>query len=352
MNGKDIFRRNGRLTLAFCAFASPVMAQDDFSVTVAEREALLSNSMKAMEPEINARAEAQGRQVAELANLFLSALETIAPLPGVEIFPGGGEREVPIVGRDKAVSAAADWLGDWWEGRSREQITTRQRELLERDLPGLIERIEQNRAQVAEEQRQRDFDEQVRQYRETVYGPPRPNEFMGRYENEMHAAFGDYTTGLASSIGDARAVRSPDPELDRVLATDPRSPFTTTVESPSGISTGGFTGEEGLNIAGVLNVLAFDSGNLQDGDQVRLTVRDSRGVILSRNITLTFGGSTSRLSARRGLVNVTITALNEGTSPPNTGGLRVSGDVAGSRRGNFNLTRGQSGTLAVRVLGN
>ena len=102
----------------------------------------------------------------------------------------------------------------------------------------------------------------------------------------------------------------------------------------------------------MLNVLAFDSGNLQDGDRVRLTVRDSRGVVLSRNITLTFGGTTSRTLARRGLVNVTITALNEGSSPPNTGGLRVSGDVAGSRSGNFNLSVGRSGTLAVRVLGN
>lgn len=170
-------------------------------------------------------------------------------------------------------------------------------------------------------------------------------------EANLHLSLAGQTTGLASSLGDARPIRSPDPELERVLATDPRSPFVTTVETPSGVSTGGFSGEEGLNIAGVLNVLAFDSGNLQDGDRVRLTVRDSRGVVLSRTITLTFGGSNAAVSVRRGLVNVTITALNEGTDPPNTGGLRVSGDVSGQRNGNFNLRTGQSGTLAVRVLG-
>lgn len=170
-------------------------------------------------------------------------------------------------------------------------------------------------------------------------------------ETQMQSNLAGSTTGLTSPIGGARTQREMD-ELHNLLAATPDGPFVATVESPSGVSTGDFTGEEGLNIAGVLNVFAFDSGSLQDGDRVRLTVRDSRGIVLSKTITLTFGGQTSRVSARRGLVNVTIRALNEGSSPPNTGGLRVSGDVAGSRSGNFNLTTGGSGTLAVRVLGN
>lgn len=171
-------------------------------------------------------------------------------------------------------------------------------------------------------------------------------------ETQLQSSLAGSTTGLVSAVGDARPFPSPDLELERILSTEVRSPFVATVETPSTMATGNFTGEEGLNVAGVLNVFAFDSGNLQDGDRVRLTVRDSRGVVLRRNITLTFGGRTSRLSAQRGLVNVTITALNEGAVPPNTGGLRVSGDVAGSRSRNFNLRTGASGTIAVRVLGN
>lgn len=172
-----------------------------------------------------------------------------------------------------------------------------------------------------------------------------------REELEAQGYLTSQTTGLASPLGNARTQRDAE-ELRQVLATTPDGPFVATVESPSGTSTGGFSGEEGLNIAGVLNVFAFDSGQLQDGDRVRLTVRDSRGVVFNQTITLTFGGRTSRVSTTRGLVNVTITALNEGTDPPNTGGLRVSGDVAGNRNGNFDLNVGQSGTLAVRVLGN
>ena len=105
-----------------------------------------------------------------------------------------------------------------------------------------------------------------------------------------------------------------------------------------------------MNIAGILNIFAFDSAT-QDGDRVQLTVRDSRGTILSRAITLTNAGSSANVLARRGIANVTITALNEGRYPPNTGGLRVRGSVSGVRSGNFNLSRVQSGTLTVRVLG-
>lgn len=174
---------------------------------------------------------------------------------------------------------------------------------------------------------------------------------LSSQENQLQSSLAGQTTGLANTIGDARSQREIS-ELTQALATTPNGPFVATVESPSSVATGDFSGEEGLNIAGILNVFAYDSGRLQDGDRVRLTIRDSRGVVYSGSVTLTFAGTTIRRSARRGIVNVTITALNEGSSPPNTGGLRVSGDVEGSRSGNFELTTGRSGTLVVRVLGN
>lgn len=171
-------------------------------------------------------------------------------------------------------------------------------------------------------------------------------------ESSLHAGLSSQTTGLASPLGSVRPTRSPDPELERALAMELDSPFTTSVETPDTKSSGAFTGAEGLNVAGLLNVFAYDSGRLEDGDRVRLTVTDSRGVQLNRDILLTFGGTTSTVSARRGIVKVKITALNVGSAPPNTGGLRVSGEVSGNRSGNFNLSQGQSGTLVVRVLGN
>lgn len=181
--------------------------------------------------------------------------------------------------------------------------------------------------------------------------------FIPRLENtaerQLQAGLASQTTGLTSHIGQARPSNGAalDPALAQTLATELRSPYVIAVENQNRRSTGTFAGTEGVNIAGALNVFAFDSGNLQDGDRVRLTVRDSTGTILTRNITLTFAGATARATARRGFVNVTITALNNGSVPPNTGGLRVSGEVAGSQARNFNLNPGESGTLVVRVLG-
>lgn len=197
----------------------------------------------------------------------------------------------------------------------------------------------------------------------------RAEERKKRVEEALQKRLAGQTTGLAPRIGDARfgpwwhtprhtrptdiSDTSP-PELlpplpprlpdwrrrkDVVPPLPPRKP-----------TPGQLLGGKGLNIAGILNIFAFDSAT-QDGDRVQLTVRDSRGTILSRAITLTNAGSSANVLARRGIANVTITALNEGKYPPNTGGLRVRGSVSGVRSGNFNLSRGQSGTLTVRVLG-
>jgi hypothetical protein len=346
-------RKNmGLIAGVFYICVSGLSAQEDSSVSDSELTTIINNIIRATQPEREANARSRGDVARALTTTGVNVLIDMAPTPGIRF--GDRSINIPIVDglRDLSNNAIGDFIDNRVTAAALENLTEAQRRQLERDREDLRKTIEENRELRYNEQRQREFDERIRRYREEFIGPPRPNEFMRRHENQMHAAFGDYTTGISSPIGSAREQRSPDPELARLLASDPRSPFVATVESPSGLSTGGFTGEEGLNIAGVLNVLAFDSGNLQDGDRVRLTVRDSRGVVLSREITLTFGGSTSRVSAQRGLVNVTITALNEGTAPPNTGGLRVSGDVAGNRNANFNLSLGQSGTLAVRVLGN
>ena len=190
-------------------------------------------------------------------------------------------------------------------------------------------------------------------------------------ELALQESLAGQTTGLVPPIGDARfgphwTHTPPTLEMD-VSDTSPpellpplpprlpdwrrRSKDVVPPLPPRKPTPGQLLGGKGLNIAGILNVFAFDSAR-QDGDSVQLTVRDSRGTILSRAITLTNAGSSATVLARRGIANVTITALNEGRYPPNTGGLRVRGSVSGVRSGNFNLSRGQSGTLTVRVLGN
>lgn len=93
----------------------------------------------------------------------------------------------------------------------------------------------------------------------------------------------------------------------------------------------------------------FDSGNLQDGDRVSLQVRSRSGLNLApTNITLTFAGQVFSVPVTPGPVEVGLTALNVGTSPPNTGGLRILSPIdSGPANQNFNLNEGQTGILRV-----
>ena len=111
-------------------------------------------------------------------------------------------------------------------------------------------------------------------------------------------------------------------------------------------STGGFTDAA---IILPLRFRVFDSGNLEDGDIVRLEVRSSNGVNLGpTNVTLTFAGQTFSPAVAAGPVQVKLTAVNEGSVPPNTGGLNILSTVTrGQSNQNFSLQTGGSGSLNI-----
>ena len=110
-------------------------------------------------------------------------------------------------------------------------------------------------------------------------------------------------------------------------------------------STGGFTDAA---IILPLRFRVFDTA-VEDGDIVRLEVRSSNGVNLGpTNVTLTNAGQTFSPTVAAGPVQVTLTAVNEGSLPPNTGGLNILSTVTrGQSNQEFSLQTGGSGSLNI-----
>lgn len=92
----------------------------------------------------------------------------------------------------------------------------------------------------------------------------------------------------------------------------------------------------------------FDSG-IEDGDIVRLEVRSLNGVNINpTNVTLTNQGQIFSPAVAAGPVQVRLTAINEGSISPNTGGLNILSTVTrGPSNQNFNLNQGESGLLSI-----
>lgn len=118
-----------------------------------------------------------------------------------------------------------------------------------------------------------------------------------------------------------------------------------------GGSTAGFS-----NITAVLgsdNILSFNlfDNAAQDGDRVALSVTSPGRTFLSRaNVTLTNAGEVFSPVVVPGVVTVVVTALNQGTSGANTGGLNVLNQVTvGTASQTYNLSTGQKGVLRIRV---
>ena len=114
---------------------------------------------------------------------------------------------------------------------------------------------------------------------------------------------------------------------------------------PTG-STGGFIDAA---ILLPLSFRLFDSGNIEDGDIVTLQVRSLNGVnIAPTNVRLTFAGRVFAPKVAVGPVEIRIVAVNEGSVPPNTGGLTIlSRVVEGPSAQNFDLGQGESGILRI-----
>lgn len=113
-------------------------------------------------------------------------------------------------------------------------------------------------------------------------------------------------------------------------------------------STGGFA-DVVIPATSVFQFFVFDSGALEDGDIIRVELASAAGRVDFGNITLTFAGRTlpAQMIAAGG-VEISVTAVNEGSASPNTGGLRILTPVTeGPSNQNFNLRTGETGRLRV-----
>jgi hypothetical protein len=116
------------------------------------------------------------------------------------------------------------------------------------------------------------------------------------------------------------------------------------------ISSGGFSDiTAALAAGGVLNFNLFDSG-IPDGDSVALRVTSNGKTVLNvPQITLSTAGAQFAPTVQAGTVGIFITALNEGSVPPNTGGVNVQNVTSGHATQTYSVNTGQTAVLKVKT---
>jgi hypothetical protein len=98
-----------------------------------------------------------------------------------------------------------------------------------------------------------------------------------------------------------------------------------------------------------VTITLTDDGSLVDGDRVDVYLN---GVKVVANHTLVGGsGTVFTLDLQSGSNELRVTALNEGTSSPNTAQLRISDVTAGAPVQSWRLLTGESGSLVIFCTG-
>ncbi|HSV15020.1 MAG TPA: FecR domain-containing protein [Tepidisphaeraceae bacterium] len=117
-----------------------------------------------------------------------------------------------------------------------------------------------------------------------------------------------------------------------------------------GVSSGGFSDiSVTLGSGGVLTFRLFDAGT-PDGDQVALRVISNGSTVLNvPSITLTNTGTQFSPKVSAGNVAISLTALNDGSIPPNTGGVTLQNVTAGHAQQTYSVNTGQVATLQVKT---
>lgn len=86
----------------------------------------------------------------------------------------------------------------------------------------------------------------------------------------------------------------------------------------------------------------------EDGDRVRLKITDADGLVLEEVFTLRNSGHFFAPNARAGGITLSLEALSEGSSSPNTGTITILSRItAGPNEQEYSLTRGQVGELVI-----
>lgn len=112
-------------------------------------------------------------------------------------------------------------------------------------------------------------------------------------------------------------------------------------------STGGFSdiGISGFNLMYILR----DFG-IQDGDLIDLEITQfGRTIFTLKSHFLLNGGSPFNVNLRPGVAQMVITALNEGSSPPNTAEVFIENVVRGDARQTYSLNTGQTAVLRIEA---
>jgi hypothetical protein len=98
-----------------------------------------------------------------------------------------------------------------------------------------------------------------------------------------------------------------------------------------------------------ISITLIDDGSLVDGDRVDVFLN---GVKVIDNHTLAGGaGTVFSLDLLPGSNELRVTALNEGTSSPNTAQLRLSDVTVGAAVQSWRLLEGESGSLVISCAG-
>jgi hypothetical protein len=159
-------------------------------------------------------------------------------------------------------------------------------------------------------------------------GPARPGE---------HAAD---AIALTDALNDARQFHS-----IQVLSS---AGILNTGGTGGGGSSGGF-GDVVVQLdpGSLLNFSVLDSG-VEDGDHVRLKITSGGKTVLDRTVNMTNAGETFSQKVTPGKVRLSVTALNEGSLPPNTGEVNVtSAVISGDNQQLFDLNKGETGVLRI-----
>ncbi len=119
------------------------------------------------------------------------------------------------------------------------------------------------------------------------------------------------------------------------------------VQSRGIFSSGGFSdiGISGFNLAYMLR----DFG-IQDGDLIDVEIQQfGRTIAKLESHFLTTAGDNFSVNLRPGVASMVVTALNEGSAPPNTAEVTIDNVVRGDARQTYNLNTGQTATLRIEA---
>jgi hypothetical protein len=130
--------------------------------------------------------------------------------------------------------------------------------------------------------------------------------------------------------------------------TDPRSPFN---QSTAGTFSESTAGLSDVVVSGLLSFLLFDHA-IEDGDIVALNVTGGGATAIAATVKLTNAGQIFNTGIGSGQAVISITALNLGDLPPNTGAISVTSPiVSGNGTQIYNLEVGETGLMRILVLG-